>query len=163
MNIRFAIALASSLLLLNACAQNKSTMSAAPASDQAAGQTYGAAMPTSPKPQSLSTAMKSVDDFIGKPAKFTGRVGRVCQMKGCWMMLTDGEASVRVKFGNDAFFIPKDATGDALVFGTLELIKMNAAHAKHMAEDAGETPENAAKAPLKEYRVMATSVVLAGN
>ena len=155
MNIRFAITLASSLLLLNACAQNKSTMSAAPASDQAAGQTYGAAMPTSPKPQSLSTAMKSVDDFIGKPAKFTGRVGRV--------MLTDGEASVRVKFGNDAFFIPKDATGDALVFGTLELIKMNAAHAKHMAEDAGETPENAAKAPLKEYRVMATSVVLAGN
>jgi len=163
MNIRFAFVLASSVLLLSACAQNKNTASASPASAVTAGQTYGAAMPASPKPQPLSTAMKTVDDYIGKPAKFTGRVGRVCQKKGCWMMLTDGDASVRVKFGNDAFFIPKDATGDALVFGALELITMSAAHAKHMAEDAG-TPANAAAATAtKEYRVMATSVVLAGN
>lgn len=170
MNTRIAIASRNALAVaaiafLSACAQSPTAITAAPAMAKpaSAAQTYGAAMPADPTPLALSTAMQTVDNFIGKPAKFSGHVGRVCQMKGCWMMLTDGDASVRVKFGNDAFFIPKDSKGDAVVFGTLELITMNAAHAKHMAQDAGETPAEAAKAPTKEYRVMATSVVLAGN
>ncbi len=163
MTIRFAVAFASSLLILSACAQNDAVKAASAAQLTAVGQTYGAAMPASPQPQPLSNAMKKVDDFIGKPAKFSGRVGRVCQAKGCWMMLTDGAASVRVKFGDEAFFIPKDASGDAVVFGTLELITVNPAHAKHMAQDAGDASANTASAPTKEYRVMATSVVLAAN
>ena len=161
---RNALAIAA-IAVLSACAQSPTAVTAtAPMAKPAiAAQTYGAAMPADPTPLALSTAMQSVDSLIGKPAKFSGRVGRVCQMKGCWMMLTDGDASVRVKFGNDAFFIPKDSKGEAVVFGTLELITMSAAHAKHMAQDAGETPAEADKAPTKEYRVMATSVLLAGN
>lgn len=170
MKLRSAIALAG-IALLSACAQNTNMTpkTAAEASTDSAkkaetnGQTYGEAMPASPKPLALSTAMKSVDDFIGKPAKFSGRVGLVCQKEGCWMMLTDGSASVRVKFGDEAFFIPKDAKGEALVYGKLELIAVNPAHAKHMAQDAGAAAANAAPAPTKEYRVMATSVLLAGN
>ena len=151
----------SGIFLLSACAQNNSVMPVTSANLDATSKTYGGSMPASPTPLALSTAMKTVDAFIGKPAKFTGRVGLVCQVKGCWMMLTDGDASVRVKFGDDAFFIPKDAKGEATVFGKLELIAMSAAYAKHMAEDAGVAPENAPKAPSKEYRVIATSVVLA--
>ena len=163
MKLRFVATLASALFVLTACAQNDTVMPVAATKADATGKTYGASMPSSPKPLALSIAMKTVDEFIGKPAKLTGRVGLVCQVKGCWMMLTDGNAAVRVKFGDDAFFIPKDAKGEATVFGKLELIAMSAAHAKHMAEDAGVAPENAPKAPSKEYRVIATSVVLAGS
>ena len=169
MKPQLAIALAG-IALLSACAQNTNPMSETSKSAtepakkaEMTGQTYGEAMPANPKPLALSTAMKTVDNFIGKPAKFSGRVGLICQAKGCWMMLTDGSASVRVKFGDDAFFIPKDAKGEALVYGKLELIPMNAAHAKHMAEDAGAAAANMPTGPTKEYRVMATSVVLAGN
>ena len=166
MKLQFAIALAG-IALLCACAQttNPTPESAAESAKKVEtnGQTYGEAMPASPKPLALSTAMKTVDDFIGKPAKFSGRVGLICQKKGCWMMLTDGSASVRVKFGDDAFFIPKDTKGEALVFGKLELIVMNLAHAKHMAQDAGTASENVPTAPTKEYRVIATSVLLASN
>ena len=168
MPTRFAIALCtgltlSGLALMSGCAQNTSVMPESATKAETAGKTYGEAMPANPKPLALSTAMKTVDDFIGKPVKLSGRVGLVCQAKGCWMMLTDNDSSVRVKFGNDAFFIPKDSKGEAVVFGKLELIVMNPAHAKHMAEDAGVAPASAAAAPTKEYRVMATSVVLAGS
>lgn len=168
MSTRFATALFTGLTLsglafLSGCAQKSAALvSESAPKAEAAAQTYGEAMPASPKPLALSTAMKTVDDFIGKPVKLSGRVGLVCQAKGCWMTLTDNDASVRVKFGNDAFFIPKDAKGDAVVFGKLELIHMSAAYAKHMAQDAGDASANAA-APAKEYRVMATSVVLAAH
>ena len=157
MKPQFSGALVFALFFLGACAQH-AAVTQAPGTKSDAGQTYGTSMPTSPEPVALSTAMKTVGDFIGKPSKLSGRVGLVCQQKGCWMMLTDGDASVRVKFGNDAFFIPKDASGAAQVFGQLEEIKMSAAHAKHMAEDAGQDSRNVQA--TKEYRVMATSVVI---
>jgi hypothetical protein len=157
MNKQFSGALVFALFLLGACAQNAAVTQDS-GTKSGGGQTYGASMPASPEPVALSIAMKTVADFIGKPSKLSGRVGLVCQQKGCWMMLTDGDASVRVKFGNDAFFIPKDASGAAQVFGQLEEIKMSAAHAKHMAEDAGQESSNVQAS--KEYRVMATSVVI---
>ncbi len=157
MTTRYSGALVFALFFLGACAQH-AAVTQDPGTKSDAGQSYGASMPASPKPIALSTAMKTVGDFIGKPSKLSGRVGLVCQQKGCWMMLTDGDASVRVKFGNDAFFIPKDASGAAQVFGQLEEFKMSTAHAKHMAEDAGQESSNVQA--CKEYRVMATSVVI---
>ena len=159
MNAQSSSALVLAIFLLGACAQRNAVTQESGTKSEGARQNYGANMPASPKPVALSTAMKTVDNFIGKPSKLSGRVGLVCQQKGCWMMLTDGDSSVRVKFGNDAFFIPKDASGEAHVFGQLELYEMSTAHAKHMAEDAGAAPSNV-KAPTKEYRVMATSVVI---
>lgn len=159
MKPQFSGALVFALFFLGACAQHAAVTQDSGTKSGGAGQTYGASMPTSPKTVALSTAMKTVGDFIAKPSKLSGRVGLVCQQKGCWMMLSDGDASVRVKFGNDAFFIPKDASGAAVVFGQLEEFKMSTAYAKHMAADAGQDPSNV-KAPAKEYRVMATSVVI---
>ena len=158
MTTRYSGALVFALFFLGACAQHAAMTQDSGTKSEGAGQTYGASMPPSPQPVALSTAMKTVGDFIGKPSKLSGRVGLVCQQKGCWMMLTDGDASVRVKFGNDAFFIPKDASGAAQVFGQLEEFTMSAAHAKHMAEDAGQESSNVQAS--KEYRVMATSVVI---
>ena len=116
---------------------------------------YGAAMPANPEARRLSLALADAD--IGKAQKLSGRVGQVCQAEGCWMMLTDGDVAVRVKFADHAFVIPKDSQGEALVFGQLEQIELSEAQARHMAEDAGKSGAEV-KGPQKEYRVLATSV-----
>jgi hypothetical protein len=117
---------------------------------------YGEKMPDAPAPQALAKALLD-PAILGKPIKLSGRIGQVCQQAGCWMMLTDGDAAVRVKFGEHAFVIPKDSHGEALVFGTLEKTEMTLAQSKHMAEDAGQDPSKITQASV-EFRMVASSV-----
>jgi Domain of unknown function (DUF4920) len=117
---------------------------------------YGEKMPEAPAPQALAKALLDTT-ILGKPVKLSGRIGQVCQQAGCWMMLTDGDAAVRVKFGEHAFVIPKDSQGEALVFGTLEKTEMTLAQSKHMAEDAGQDPAKVTQGSV-EFRMVASSV-----
>ena len=52
------------------------------------------------------------------------------------MIESNGKAA-RVKT-NDLFFVPKDSTGEAIVFGEIKQVEMKPAMAKHLAEDAGK-------------------------
>jgi len=124
-----------------------------------AQKSYGSAMPALPATQSVADAAPQFAAIVGQSVKMSGRIGKVCQKKGCWMMLTEGEQAVRVKFGSHAFFIPKDSSGNAVAFGVLEAIKMPLAEAKHMAEDAGIDPDTITEA-AEEYRLVATSLVI---
>jgi hypothetical protein len=117
---------------------------------------YGEKMPEAPAALALAKALLD-PAALGKPVKLSGRIGQVCQQAGCWMMLTDGDAAVRVKFGEHAFVIPKDSKGEALVFGTLEKTEMTLAQTKHMAEDAGQDPAQLTQGSV-EFRVVASSV-----
>jgi glucose/arabinose dehydrogenase len=154
LQIALAIALAACLSQGARADAPIATMTATAANTQ-----YGAAMPAQPASVALSAVMQAPEPTLGKPIKLSGRVGKVCQAKGCWMMLTDGDVAVRVAFGKDAFFIPKDAQGDAVVFGTLSVEENSLDIAKHLAEDAGIDPATVT-APTKEYSVNASSVVL---
>ncbi len=87
----------------------------------------------------------------------TGNITRVCQKKGCWMILTDGESFARVDFNNHSFFIPKDSTGKAEVYGRLvkkELTEEQRAH--FAAEGSGELPE-------LSYEIVADSVKISAT
>jgi hypothetical protein len=53
-----------------------------------------------------------------QPAKYQnqkvlleGKISDVCQMKGCWLMLSDGERAIRIKFEGYSFFVPKNSRG----------------------------------------------------
>jgi Domain of unknown function (DUF4920) len=120
---------------------------------------YGAAMPAEPAVQTVADAAPQFAAMIGQQVKMSGRIGTVCQAKGCWMMLTEGELSIRVKFGSDSFFIPKDSSGNAIAYGVLEAIKMPLADAKHMAKDAGIDPDTVTEA-TQEFQLVATSVLI---
>jgi len=117
------------------------------------------AMPEAPAPVNIAAALKNPADLLGKPARFEGRIGKVCQTKGCWMTLTDGDAAARVFFGKHDFFLPKDTAGDAIVYGTLEEKTVEEATAKHLAEDAGQNPATVSGAQ-KEWRIVASSVLV---
>ena len=73
-------------------------------------QTFG-------KPLSIKKAV-SLQEALQQPAKYQnqkvlleGKISDVCQMKGCWMMLSDGDRAIRIKFEGYSFFVPKDSRG----------------------------------------------------
>lgn len=116
---------------------------------------YGEKMPVEPQAIALSKALTGAD--LSKALKLSGRIGQVCQSAGCWMMLTDGDAAVRVKFGDHAFVIPTDTQGEAVVYGTLAKKELTLDESKHMAEDAGKDPATVTE-PTVEYRMVATAL-----
>lgn len=130
-------------------------LAAAPA--WAAPQSFGAAMPEGDAVP-VSAALDHPEQF-GEPArKFSGRVTQVCQHKGCWMMLEDDGRAVRVIMSDHSFSLPKDASGQAVVYGVLGEQDLSKDAAEHLAEDAGDGRPVA----KREYRITAFAVRLEG-
>lgn len=150
-----ALALALALALSLGALGNAAASEPTPASSIA---TYGAPMPEGDATP-IGTVLAKPEDYAGKTQKFSGRVTKVCQKKGCWMVLADGEQSARVMFGKDDFFIPTDSSGNAVVHGTLTMKVMSEGEARHMAEDGGQDPAKVT-GPEIEVQITATSVML---
>jgi hypothetical protein len=62
--------------------------------------------------------MTSVDNVLKEPGEYAkgevtleGVAGAVCENKGCWMYLVQGESRIRVTFKDYAFFVPFDSEG----------------------------------------------------
>ena len=119
---------------------------------------YGAPMPAGDATP-IGSVLANADQYAGKAQKFSGRVTKVCQKKGCWMVMAEGEQSARVMFGEDDFFIPTDTSGNALVYGTLSAKTMSESMAKHLAKDAGQDPDKVV-GDVQEVQITATSVML---
>jgi hypothetical protein len=149
--------LSASLLWACAAAEPQANLKASAQKSVASGANYGKPMPLDPPAQAVASVSANFASLAGSDIKLSGRVSKVCQKKGCWMMLSDGDQALRVIFGSHDFFIPKDTIGNAVAYGRLEKIEMPLADAKHMAEDAGLDPDTVTK-PEVEYRLVATSV-----
>lgn len=97
--------------------------------------------------------------------KVEAKVGSVCQVKGCWMTLTDSDSSdeIMVKFENYGFFMPKTIAGRTVVVeGTVYKTKVSVEELRHLAEDAGKSKKEikAIKEPKEELRLVASGVLL---
>jgi hypothetical protein len=75
--------------------------------------------------------------------KITGVVEEVCQAKGCWITLPKGDGtSMRVKFKDYGFFLPKDCAGKTVILeGKAFFRNVSVEELKHYAEDAGKSKE----------------------
>lgn len=96
----------------------------------------------------------------------TATVSEVCQVKGCWMILVDGDTKVRVTFKDYAFFMPKDLAGKKVVVeGVLTEEVLSEKDARHYAEDAGKSKAEIAKikGDQRELGFEATGVLTPGN
>lgn len=51
----------------------------------------------------------------GKQVRLEGTIERVCQNKGCWLELKQGDKGVHVTFEAYSFFVPKDSIGKRCV------------------------------------------------
>lgn len=75
--------------------------------------------------------------------KIKGEIVEVCQNKGCWVTvkMPNGE-DMRVKFGEDDFFVPKNSSGkQAVMEGTIEKEIISVDEQRHYLEDAGKPKE----------------------
>lgn len=96
------------------------------------------------------------------PVKVTGTVGDVCQKKGCWMVIKDGEATARVLVANHAFAIPMDGKDKAaIVEGTIEVRQLTEANVEHLKHDGDSSIQG--DGPRQEYFLHATAVELSAN
>jgi len=102
--------------------------------------TYGAkttadgAIPAS----SIAEKMKGHDSL---EVKIIGKATDVCQKKGCWLQVDIGEGkTMRVRFKDYAFFVPKDISGKTVVLdGYARNSITSVAQLRHYAQDAGKS------------------------
>ena len=93
----------------------------------------------------LRDVMSDVDAYLDKTVTVEGSVGRVCQMKGCWMELAAEADSpgVRVTFKDYGFFVPTDSQGRAArLEGVFETNVFSTSDADHLIEEGVELTRN---------------------
>lgn len=129
---------------------------ATPIQMTAQGAVYGAAL-TEPVPVavSLEDVVANPDALIGKSGAFSGRITEICQKMGCWMVLTTPQGDfVRVTMRDHAFGVPKDASGEAVVYGTLAQKTLTDAEVEHLKSEGASVPAQ------RELRIEAASVLI---
>lgn len=108
----------------------------------------------------LSAVLASAKAGLKDPVQVSGEVDSVCQKKGCWLVVKDGEAQARVLMKDHAFTIPMDTKGKpVIVEGTIEARTFNEAQVKHLEKDAGKDPATVS-GERTEYVLTATAVEL---
>lgn len=110
--------------------------------DLKAGETItrGEALAKGVKKAKVEKAFAKPAAYADKTVEVSGVIVRSCKKEGCWMEMADkqGGKSVRVTFGDHAFFIPLNAAGMKVraqgVFKTKTLTKE---HVDHLINDDG--------------------------
>jgi hypothetical protein len=120
------------------------------------------------KPLSIKKAV-SLQEALQQPAKYQnekvlleGKISDVCQMKGCWLMLSDGERAIRIKFENYSFFVPKDSRGKkARAEGRLIQETLSEEMARHYAaEQSTKSDPSEIKGPQSVVTFEAAGVAI---
>ena len=120
-------------------------------------QSFGSAIPESGSVKTLKQAI--ADTAAGSPLKISGLITEVCQARGCWMILVDGDSHARIFFEDYGFFVPTDTSMQrAVLFGTLSEQVLSHEAAEHLAEDAGREALFASGEQIKEYTIIAKGV-----
>ena len=124
-------------------------------------QSFGGIMPYEGEAVSLKHAIASLDGGSDVFVKVEGRVTEVCQAKGCWMILVDGDTYARVVFEDYKFFVPIETSMQrSLVYGVLTEHTLSSDQAEHFAQDAGAQSTLDLHGEVKEYSIVARAVQL---
>jgi len=119
---------------------------------------YGSEFEESQQPLTLETLFAQSDSYKNQKVVARGQIKQVCQKKGCFFILADGENEARITFKDYSFFIPTNSAGKKVVLkGIFNVKELSEQKAKHYAKDAGEDPEKV-KGSQEEYSLVATSV-----
>jgi len=125
-----------------------------------AGEDFGAGISLR-TPTRLADLVASPERYEGTPVLVQGRVSDVCQRRGCWTVIRDGEAQLRVRFENYGFFLPRDASGrEAWVEGVVRVETLSEQEARHYAEESGRPSESEIHGSRQEVGFTASGVRL---
>jgi hypothetical protein len=107
--------------------------------------TRGVALSNNVKKSSVEKAFKDPTKVADKTVELNGVVVRSCKKEGCWAEIADkeGGTSVRVTFGDHAFFIPLNAAGlNVRAQGTFKTKVLPKEHVDHLINDDGAKFDN---------------------
>jgi len=101
------------------------------------------------KTVTLAEVTANADKYNGKTVKLKGNIADVCQREGCWLVLSDGERTIRIKMKDHKFVVPKDSGNKiAIVEGVIEKQELSEEMARHYAEEsAGKVDPTTIKGP----------------
>ena len=126
-----------------------------------ADQNYGGDMPVEGKAITLKEAIADMNQGSEEFVKIKGQGTEVCQAKGCWMILVDGETYARVTFENYGFFVPIETSmQQSIVYGQLKEHVLTGEQAQHFAQDAGAKSSIELEGEVREYSIVARAVQL---
>lgn len=134
--------------------------------DLKAGQkiTRGVAISKSAKKITVEKAFAEPEKIEGKNYVVEGVIVRSCKKEGCWMEMADKEGgkSVRVTFGDHAFFIPLNSAGMKVkAEGKFVTKVLPKEHVDHLINDDGAKFDNRnPDGSVTEVSFDATGVVL---
>jgi hypothetical protein len=121
------------------------------------GNTFGEPI-TLTGPIPASAVIASPTDYTDKTILVQGDVVDVCQKAGCWMVITDGEKTMRVTMKGHGFAVRKDGAGStALIQGTLKHIAPDPDRTAHF-EGESKNPEAMPEKAGLEYEIDASGV-----
>ena len=124
----------------------------------------GAPLVKGTKKVSLEKVLASPDKFAGQTVAVEGVIVRSCKKEGCWMEMAakEGGKSVRVTFGDHAFYIPLNSAGMKVkANGTFKTKVLSKEHVDHLINDDGAKFDNRnADGTVTEVSFDATGVEL---
>jgi hypothetical protein len=121
---------------------------------------FGAAL-TLEEATPLASVLANAERYTSEPVLIHGRLSDVCQRKGCWTVIQDEGAHVRVRFKDYGFFIPKDATGrEAFVEGIVTIETLSEDEARHYESESRDGDPDSVKGPQRQVGFMASGVRL---
>ncbi|MBW2233410.1 MAG: DUF4920 domain-containing protein [Deltaproteobacteria bacterium] len=93
-----------------------------------------------------------------------GRITDVCQRKGCWTVIAEGDDAIRVRFQDYGFFLPKDSVGvEAWAQGRVSVVTMSESEARHYEAESRDGNPSEIEGPQREIGFTATGVHLVGG
>lgn len=134
------------IFFLFACAQNN---------QQAEVQKFGGEI-TLNEMVSLDQVMQEPDKYLGSEVKVSGTVTDVCEKKGCWIKLKDGDNEITVRFKDYAFFVPTDVVNaQVTVQGIIEVAQND-----HIMQEANKHSADSTASAEVQYAFTANAVEL---
>ncbi len=116
----------------------------------------------------LSEVVAKADKLKEQRVCVKAEITNVCAHRGCWMEVSDGAHVARVRFTKseactDGFLVPRNAAGHRVYLnGTVEVVTLSEADAKHYAEDGGKSIDEIEKikGPQTEITIFADAVMI---
>ncbi len=99
--------------------------------------------------------------YVGKSVVVEGRVADVCAKAGCWMVIAEGDQTMRVRMKDHGFAVAKDGAGsDCRLSGEVVAVDIDpdtVAHYEGESRKPEVMPEKTAKSGVT-YEIVASGV-----
>lgn len=121
-------------------------------------EVYGSEFPDDAQFFALGYLIRNSNVFKGQEIATKGIIKQVCQKKGCFFILEEGQYTARVTFKDYRFFIPTDAAGAQVeLVGVFTVKKFSKKQKEYYSKDVGEELIGNGEEGI-EYNIVASSV-----